>query len=87
MFCTTRPRIPKESVCIFVTFKKYIFTLIIWTFYHTCPKSLTKILQLVLFSKTGRVANSVGPDQTPRSAASDLGLYSLHRTVCLTKFI
>ena len=26
--------------------------------------------------------NSVAPDQTPRSAASDLGLHSLFRPVC-----
>ena len=30
----------------------------------------------------GRVANSVDPDQTPRSAASDLGLHYLLRSVC-----
>ena len=30
----------------------------------------------------GRVANSVNPDQTPRSAASDLGLHCLLRLVC-----
>ena len=30
----------------------------------------------------GWVANSVGPDQTPRSAASDLGLHCLLRPVC-----
>ena len=29
----------------------------------------------------GFVANSVDPDQTPRSAASDLGLYGLLRFV------
>ena len=34
-------------------------------------------------SKTaGRVAASVDPDQTPRSAASDLGLHCLFRHVC-----
>ena len=30
----------------------------------------------------GLVANSVDPDQTPRSAASDLGLHCLLRPVC-----
>ena len=29
----------------------------------------------------GRVANSVDPDQTPRSVASDLGLHCLIRSV------
>ena len=28
------------------------------------------------------MANSVGPDETPRSAASHLGLYCLLRPVC-----
>ena len=28
------------------------------------------------------VANGVDPDQTPRSAASDLGLHSLLKSVC-----
>ena len=32
---------------------------------------------------TGWVANSVDPDQTPRSAASDLGLHCLFRAACL----
>ena len=31
------------------------------------------------------VANSVDPDQTPRSAASDLGLHYLLRPVCPNK--
>ena len=31
---------------------------------------------------TGRVANSVDPDEMPRSAASHLGLYCLPRPVC-----
>ena len=30
----------------------------------------------------GWAANSVDPDQTPRSAASDLGLHCMHRPVC-----
>ena len=37
-----------------------------------------------VYSKTvGWVANSVDPDQTPRSAASDLDLHCLLRPVCL----
>ena len=28
------------------------------------------------------IANSVDPDQTPHSAASDLGLYCLQRPIC-----
>ena len=38
---------------------------------------------LVGVTKTvGRVANSVDPDQTPRSVASDLGLLCLLRPIC-----
>ena len=34
----------------------------------------------------GSVANSVDPDETPRSAASHLGLYCLLRPVCLNTY-
>ena len=33
------------------------------------------------------MANSVDPDQMPRSAASDLGLHCLLRPVCLSEFL
>ena len=35
-----------------------------------------------MYTVAERVANSVDSDQTPRSAASDLGLHSLSRPVC-----
>ena len=34
-----------------------------------------------VYKIAGRVANSVDPDQTPRSAESDLGLHCLLRPV------
>ena len=37
---------------------------------------------LMYLRTTGRVANGVDPDQTPRSAASDLSLHCLLRHVC-----
>ena len=37
---------------------------------------------LMYLNIAGRVANSIYPDQTPRSAASDLGLPCLLRSVC-----
>ena len=40
------------------------------------------LLPVNLCKIAGRVANSVDRDQTPRSAASDLGLYCLLRPVC-----
>ena len=39
----------------------------------------------VIFQIAGRVANSVDPDQTLHSAASDLGLHCLVRPVCQTR--
>ena len=41
--------------------------------YHTCPKFASKICLIG--------ANSLAPNQTPRSAASDLGLHCLLRQV------
>ena len=43
-----------------------------------CIKSCL-ILLLNVCKNAGLVANSVDPDQTPRSAASDLGLHCLLR--------
>ena len=41
------------------------------------------ILPLLMHLETsGRVANSVDPDQPPRSAVSDLGLHCLFRPFC-----
>ena len=51
-----------------------------FTFYHYCPKILNTSISFLKFVE--RVANSVDPDQTPRSAASDLGLHCLLRSVC-----
>ena len=48
---------------------------------HFCL-NLNVILLLMDVSKIAdRVANSADPDQTPRSAASDLGLHCLPRTI------
>ena len=35
-----------------------------------------------LYNIAGCMANSVDPDQMPRSAASDLGLHCLQRPIC-----
>ena len=53
-------------------------------FYHTCSKNwTTSFCHLLICLKTaGWVANSVDPDQTPRNAASDLGLHCLLEPVC-----
>ena len=52
--------------------------------YHICYKIWTStIYYLLLCLKiAGRVANRVDPDETPRSAASHLGLHCLLRPVC-----
>ena len=52
--------------------------------YHTCSKIRTSTIHyLMLCLKiAGWVANSVDPDETPRSVASHLGLYCLLRPVC-----
>ena len=53
----------------------------ILTPYHTCPKILNKSFYW-LSKNAGLMENSADPDQTPRSAASDLGLHCLLRHVC-----
>ena len=40
------------------------------------------VLPVNVYNIAGRVANNVDPDQTPRSAASDLVLHCLLRPVC-----
>ena len=52
--------------------------------YHICSKIQTSTIHyLILCLKiAGWVANSVDPDETPRSAASHLGLNCLLRPVC-----
>ena len=52
--------------------------------YHICSKIWTSTIYYpMLYLKTaGWVANSVDPDETPRSAASHLGLYCLLSPVC-----
>ena len=52
--------------------------------YHICSYIWTSTIHyLMLCLKiAGWVANSVDPDETPRSAASHLGLYCLLRPVC-----
>ena len=49
--------------------------------------SLTLLLPVKVFKITGRVANSVDPVQTPRSAASDLCLHCLLRPVWVSTVI
>ena len=52
--------------------------------YHICSKIWTSTIHypMLCLKTAGWVANSVDPDETPRSAASHLGLYCLLRPVC-----
>ena len=52
--------------------------------YHVCSKIWTSTIHypMLCLKIAGWVANSVDPDETPRSAASHLGLYCLVRPVC-----
>ena len=52
--------------------------------YHICSKIWTSTIHypMLCLKIAGWVANSVDPDETPRSAASHLGLYCLLRPVC-----
>ena len=52
--------------------------------YHICSKIWTNTIHypMLCLKAAGWVANSVDPDETPRSAASHLGLYCLLRPVC-----
>ena len=52
--------------------------------YHICSKIWTSTIHypLLCLKIAGWVANSVDPDETPRSAASQLGLYGYLRPVC-----
>ena len=52
--------------------------------YHICSKIWTSTIHypMLCLNMAGWVANSVDPDETPRSAASHLGLYCLLRPVC-----
>ena len=49
--------------------------------YRACPKIRTSPIHYLFacLNSAGSVANSIDPDQTPRSAASDQGLYCLFR--------
>ena len=64
----------------------YAFTLSIRASppYHTCSKMWTSTIYspMLCINIAGWVVNSVGPDETPRSAASHLGLHCLLRPVC-----
>ena len=62
-------------------YPKYSDTL---TPYHICSKIWTSTIHypMLCLKIAGWVANSVDPDETPRSAASHLGLYCLLRPVC-----
>ena len=82
------PYIPKRADTILLRMHQHItvFTLNIWTpilitifvlrfdQVHFTPADVSRT--------PGWVANSLDPDQTPRSAASDLGLDCLLRHVC-----
>ena len=52
--------------------------------YHICSKIWTSTIHypMLCLKIAGWVANSVDPDETPRSAVSHLGLYRLLRPVC-----
>ena len=52
--------------------------------YHICSNIWTSKIHypMLCLKIAGWVANSVDPDETPRSAASHLGLYCLLRPVC-----
>ena len=52
--------------------------------YHICSKIWTSTIHypMLCLKNAGWVANSVDPDEMPRSAASHLGLYCLLRPVC-----
>ena len=54
------------------------------TSYHICSKIWTSAIHypMLCLKIAGWVANSVDPDETPRSAASHLVLYCLLRPVC-----
>ena len=59
-----------------------VFTLNSHTLTFYLISLFTSLLILLLMNVckiARRVANDVDPDQTPRSAASDLGLHCLHR--------
>ena len=51
---------------------------------HICSKIWTSTIHypMLCLKIAGCAANSVDPDETPRSAASHLGLYCLLRPVC-----
>ena len=52
--------------------------------YHTFPKIWNSPFYylFIVWNIAVCIENSVDPDQTPRSAASDLGLYCLQRYIC-----
>ena len=66
---------------LYCIYPKYLDTS---TPYHICSKIWTSTIHypMLCLKIAGRVANSVDPDETPRSAASHLGLYCLLRPVC-----
>ena len=58
------------------------------THHHTWSKiwTFTIYYSMLCLKIAGWVANSVDPDETPRSAASHLGLHGLLRPVCLNTY-
>ena len=79
VFQTNQPTL--LSNCIYRIYPKYSDTS---TPYHICSKIWTSTIHYpkLCLKIAGWVANSVDPDETPRSAASHLGLYCLLRPVC-----
>ena len=71
----------QASQFIYCIYPKYSDTS---TPYHICSKIWTSTIHypMLCLKIDGWVANSVDQDETPRSAASNLGLYCLLRHIC-----
>ena len=82
----------KMAICfqtMILTIYLLIMLAIIENFSFIFEFSFNSVMQLsqhrlfICLQTAGRTANSVDPDQTPRSVASDLGLHRFVRLVCL----
>ena len=74
----------KRSACTATVYRIYPKYSDISTPYHICSKIWTSTIHypILCLKIAGWVANSVDPDETPRSAASHLGQNCLLRPVC-----
>ena len=83
----------KSEICFFAKFSCFWIVLLYRIYrkysdtstpYHLCSKIWASTIHypMLCLKIAGWVANSVDPDETPRSAASHLGLYCLLRPVC-----